>query len=135
MGLKGQSDPVGLSALLTSPREDPSVCHPNAKPADSLLMTLKHVLDLSDREVAMLAGGWQHSQLANLLQQRKNLIDSTESTEPETSTVRLGPPKVVPDRASMSGQFSHGSTGIVLESLSNFSSFRANTCVFGGRWM
>ncbi len=37
--------------------------------------------------------------------------------------------------ASFSFPCLHDDTGLTLESLGNFSSFRANTCVFSGKWM
>mmetsp|Transcript_9175 Transcript_9175/g.23221 ORF Transcript_9175/g.23221 Transcript_9175/m.23221 type:complete len:1032 (-) Transcript_9175:342-3437(-) len=48
----------------------------------------------------------------------------------------LGPADVAPDRDTASGQFAYyGNDGLILESMGNFSSFRANTCVLSGKWM
>ncbi|KAF5825881.1 hypothetical protein DUNSADRAFT_6193 [Dunaliella salina] len=48
----------------------------------------------------------------------------------------LGTADVAPDRDTASGQFAYyGNDGLILESMGNFSSFRANTCVYSGKWM
>jgi hypothetical protein len=61
---------------------------------------------------------------------------SVRAPPPALHPGRLGPTDVVPDRESSSGSLAlYGGDGMVLESLANFSSWRANTCVFSGKWM
>ena len=47
---------------------------------------------------------------------------------------RLGPALVQVDRSSTSGQLAYGPSGLLVESLANFSSLRGTACVFTGRW-
>jgi len=48
---------------------------------------------------------------------------------------RLGPPQVKVDRGSSSGDLLWDSARLRIESRSNFSSARANVCVYKGKWM
>ena len=53
----------------------------------------------------------------------------------DTRHGRIGPSIVEIDAASWSGRLSLGANGLTVESLANFSSFRAIACVFTGKWM
>ncbi len=60
---------------------------------------------------------------------------SSSSEEPAIIVGRIGPPRVTIDRASSQGQLQFGNNDLAAESLTNFSSFRANACCFSGKWM
>eukprot|EP00798_Chlamydomonas_sp_ICE-L_P011998 gene11998-15093_t len=53
---------------------------------------------------------------------------------PKLNQSRLGPAVVNVDRVSAFGQLSYSPNGLILESLSNFSSVRASACVYSGKW-
>jgi hypothetical protein len=59
---------------------------------------------------------------------------SSSTTTTTTSNGRLGPRVVAIDEASVVGQFSYGRDGLLIESLGNFTSCRANVAVFKGKW-
>jgi hypothetical protein len=59
---------------------------------------------------------------------------SSSSTSAEQLLGRVGPRDVAIDRASVCGAFSWSTDGLTLEALGNFTSARANTAVFAGRW-
>jgi hypothetical protein len=59
---------------------------------------------------------------------------SSSSSTGTPSNGRLGPRVVAIDEASVVGQFSYGRDGLLVESLGNFTSCRANVAVFKGKW-
>lgn len=52
-----------------------------------------------------------------------------------TAAGRVGPPRVEVDRAHMAGDVRLDEAGTAVTSHSNFSSVRANACVFAGKWV
>lgn len=55
-------------------------------------------------------------------------------TASEQPRGRVGPRDVAIDRSSVCGSFGFSTDGLTLEALGNFTSCRANTAVFAGKW-
>lgn len=124
MGLK---DKGGLGLLL-EPSDDQVFLPSDRKPPNPLRVVVEDVLGLSPVARA------EHSSTSNVWALVNSVLsDKTRNSEPglgNEEAGRLGPSTVVPDRGSIAGQISQN--GLVLESLTTFSSFRANSCVYGG---
>lgn len=139
MGFKSKQESVGLGALLNeNDGLDVLYTHnPTDKGPNKTVLTLKYILDASDRELDLISalGPDTGPGLSRVLEDRVAALSAASESEEETtanSTGRLGPPQVVP--IQQSGNIVQ-SAGFILESHGNFSSFRANTCVYSGKWM
>ncbi|GMH38363.1 hypothetical protein BSKO_06247 [Bryopsis sp. KO-2023] len=112
----------------------------NYSKGDELNNALRYVLDVesSDQELCS-DGGISFAAVREALDERVSTLAS-ESSEGdaawEESTVgRLGPRVVAVDQTSVFGRLGLSPDGLRLESQGNFSSCRANSCVFAGKWM
>jgi len=130
-------------------------------------LLIQYVLDDSDLLCTEDSGIVWDSIQAHLLGKGEDCFEEPD----QLNAGRLGPPDVVPDRDSASGQFAYYGpegeqdqvvldqvgariacaissrlsvsclccslmlAGMTLESITNFSSFRANACVYTGKWM
>ncbi|PNH06614.1 E3 ubiquitin-protein ligase, partial [Tetrabaena socialis] len=109
--------------LRHSPVEDEDV---------ALADAARFVFDLSESEAEALCPGEDLlSCLSALIDQRVEL-DELPSSSADHRPGRLGPSCVEADHVA--GQLSVGCSSLSLQSLANFSSLRANACVFAGRW-
>ncbi|KAG1678277.1 hypothetical protein FOA52_013898 [Chlamydomonas sp. UWO 241] len=116
-----------------------------------LLSIATHILDLHPAGQGHLGSGstiWQG--VAGALREKSlqgKSLDATagasgssnDAGEPSTSTQgrpgRLGPERVTIDKASARGSLQYSQKDLAAEGLNNFSSFRANVCVYSGKWM
>jgi hypothetical protein len=140
MGLR--EGPEGLALLLEGTKEEAALRTSDLQttPEEQLQTFLQYVLD--DVLLPPLAAGGDvnFSALGTYLESRcsENVLpvdpsgsQADASTTASSSSGRLGPSAVYLDKASAVGDIRIDETG--LESLSNFVSIRASTCVFKAR--
>lgn len=72
--------------------------------------------------------------LSVILEDRARHPHQTSLVPPWSSDGRLGPPTTHFDSKSVVGSFTSGLDRLVLNSQDNFSTIRANVCVYKGRW-
>jgi len=143
MGVKEEGS--GLAALL--PKNDEaqsgnayvSATHTLSSIVQEILVADECLLTSGDGSIdyqAVEFGIMRGSDLAVAQVSSQPLASTVAGGHQENFTAegRLGPAHVSVDETSVSGRFSFGGTGLELESLSNFSSLRANVAVFSGKW-
>lgn len=110
-----------------------------------LQRTLNYILDANSNSLALPSltqnGALEIDAIAWYLQQRLDVLCSEGQKEGDLcqedllAAGKVGPSVVQMQTASASGEISFDDPCLVLESLSNFSSARANSCAVKGRWM
>jgi Kip1 ubiquitination-promoting complex protein 1 len=140
MGLKGN----GLALLLAQDSEEDSsamklLCGTKTRTQEEMLKeALEYVFDLGGEGASGAgeeAGPTQLSEAEPLISARVASFQEGVQAMTAPAKGRLGPSTVRFDEASVSGQVKLSADGLVVESLSNFSSARATVCVFAGKWM
>ena len=117
------------------PTKGDSPCH------DGLADLANYVFDLKSPAEQQESGSF-YKDLPPRIEERALSCSTTgseagpSSSQPTTpdSSGRLGPLVATIDKSSVVGSYSYSGDGLLLESLGNFSSCRANVAVFKGKW-
>jgi hypothetical protein len=108
-----------------------------------LQLSVSHVLDLFSPDILGqnvlegIASALEH-RLSQGAQDTCSIVGTSSAYEGSNQNLmsgKIGPPRVIIDRASSQGQLQFTQNDLAAESLNNFSSFRANACCFAGKWM
>lgn len=148
MGLKKSDEKAGkksegLGYLVRSGDNATSSASGNlsagALKGEELDKALHYVLDVHPparfQELTTSSGGVAFPQVAQALETRLGQFHSEDIPESSEAPGRLGPKVMHVDRGSIFGRLALSADGLKVESQGNFSSCRANACVFAGKWV